>query len=88
MEDRLQRIDTMQAHWSEILNLLDALPRSEEVSAVLKSLESSCTPAEIGVDTELLKKTLLYCKEVRPRYTILQMLWDLELLKPLVETIL
>ena len=62
----------MQAHWSEILNLLDALPRSEEVSAVLKSLESSCTPAE----------------EVRPRYTILQMLWDLELLKPLVETIL
>ena len=87
-EDRLQRIDTMQAHWSEILNLLDALPRSEEVSAVLKSLESSCTPTEIGVDTELLKKTLLYCKEVRPRYTILQMLWDLELLKPLVETIL
>lgn len=87
-QGRLQRIDAIQLHWNEILQLLDSLPRSEDLVAILKSLASPCTPAEIGVDTDLLRKTLLYCKEVRPRYTILQMLWDLDVLKPLVESIL
>ena len=87
-QGRLQRIDSIQLHWNEILQLLDSLPRSEDLVAILKSLASPCTPAEIGVDTDLLRKTLLYCKEVRPRYTILQMLWDLDVLKPLVESIL
>ena len=47
---------------------------------ILRSLSSPCLPSEIRVDNELLKKTFMYCKEVRNRYTILQMLWDLELL--------
>ena len=32
------------------------------------------------IDQALLKDTFLYCKEVRVRYTLLQLLWDLELL--------
>lgn len=47
---------------------------------ILQSLSSPCLPNEIRVDKELTKKTFMYCKEVRDRYTMLQMLWDLELL--------
>ena len=36
----------------------------------------------------MLKKTFLYCKEVRARYTILQMLWDLDLLDALSEQVM
>lgn len=36
----------------------------------------------------MLRNTLLYCKEVRTRYTILQMIWDLGLLEPLSEQVI
>lgn len=85
---RLSRIDAMEAHWEEICALLDALPASEKIMDLLRSLDSPCLPAEIGVDNELLKKTFLYCKEVRARYTILQMVWDLGLLDQLSDEVI
>ena len=85
---RLARIDAMEAHWDEIMELLNALPSSQEVMDVLRSLESPCMPGEIGVDGELLKNTFMYCKEVRARYTLLQMLWDLDLLDSLSDEVI
>lgn len=87
-ESRLRRIDTMEAHWDEIDALLAALPTSESIMALLRSLESPCLPAEIGVDGKLLKNTFLYCKEVRARYTILQLVWDLGLLDSLSDQVI
>ena len=87
-EGRLRRIDTMEAHWGEIDALLAALPSSESIMALLRSLESPCLPAEIGVDGKLLKNTFLYCKEVRARYTILQLVWDLGLLDSLSDQVI
>lgn len=85
---RLARIDVMEKHWAEIDALLAALPSSETVMELLHSLGSPCLPREIGVEGELLRNTLLYCKEVRARYTILQMLWDLDMLEPLTGEIM
>lgn len=84
---RLKRIDTMEAHWDEIMDLLTALPSSQEVMEILRSLDSPCLPQEIDVDQKLLKNTFLYCKEVRARYTILQMIWDLGLLDSLSDRV-
>ena len=81
--ERLRRLDVMEARWGEIQALLEALPASQTVEGLLRSLEAPCYPAQIGVDRAMLRDTLLYCKEVRARYTILQMLWDLDLLAPL-----
>ena len=80
---RLKRIDAMEEKWAEIDALLAALPSSGTVMELLRSLGSSCLPAEIDVNEELLRDTFLYCKEVRARYTILQMVWDLGLLEEL-----
>jgi len=85
---RLKRIDVMEARWEEIRALLSELPSSKQIENILRSLESPCTPNEIGVDAELLKKTFLYCKEVRARYTILQMIWDLGLLDTLSDQVI
>ena len=85
---RLARIDSMEKNWAEIEKLLKALPSSEYVADLLKGLGSASTPAEIDVDKELLKKTFLYCKEIRARYTILQMLWDLGLLDSISDAVI
>lgn len=87
-EGRLRRLDVMEAHWDEITGLLEQLPTSRQVMEILRSLESPCLPGEIRVDDQLLRSTLLYCKEVRARYTILQMLWDLGVLEPLVDDVI
>ena len=85
---RLERIRTMETHWEEICALLDGLPSAEQITELLKSLDSPCSPSEIGVDKDLLKKTFLYCKEVRARYTFLQMVWDLGLLEQLADEVI
>ena len=85
---RLERIDSMERNWAEITALLEALPSSETVAGLLKSLDSPCTPAAIDVDAEMLKNTFLYCKEVRARYTILQMVWDLGLLDEMSDEVI
>lgn len=85
---RLKRIDTMDAHWPEIKALLKELPPSEKIESILRSLGSPCLPREIDVDDGLLKNTFLYCKEVRARYTILQMVWDLGLLDRLSDEVI
>ena len=85
---RLKRIDAMESHWDEITALLEELPSSTVVIDLLKSLDSPYLPQDIGVDRALLRDTLLYCKEVRARYTLLQMLWDLDLLEPLADKVI
>jgi len=85
---RLERIDSMERSWAEITALLEALPDSETVADLLKSLDSPYTPDAIDVDAEMLKNTFLYCKEVRARYTILQMVWDLGLLDALSDEVI
>ena len=85
---RLERIDAMEANWEQIDALLAALPSSQEIMDILDSLGASYLPAQIEVDNDLLKRTFMYCKEVRARYTILQMVWDLGLLDTLSDAVI
>ena len=84
----LKRIDAMEAHWGELLAFLEALPSSEKMAELLKSLDSSYLPEQIEVDADMLRNTLRYGKEVRARYTILQMIWDLGLLEKLSDQVI
>lgn len=84
---RLVRIARIEENWAEICSILAELPPADAVAKILQGLGAPCMPNEIGVDAVLLRDTLLYCKEVRSRYTFLQMLWDLDLLDTLVEEI-
>ena len=83
----LARIDSIEKNWNEILKLLNELPSSEKVAEILKSLNSSSKPEEIGVDKDLLKQTLKYAKETRARYSILQLIWDLGLLDECIDDV-
>ncbi len=78
----------IEAHWTDILELLHALPSSEEVAGILRNLGAPSHPQQIGIGQALLKDTFLYCKEIRARYTILQMLWDLDLLDSISDKVI
>lgn len=86
--DRHRRIDAFEAHWAEISKLLaEDLPSSEEIIRILKALDAPYLPAQVGIDDTLLRNALLYGKEIRARYTMLQMMWDLGVLEPLADRV-
>lgn len=85
---RLTRIDAMEQNWVQIEALLRELPSSESIMQILRGLSSPCLPQEIRVDKALLKDTFMYCKEIRARYTILQLLWDLDVLDSISDAVI
>ena len=78
-ENRLRRIDHIEAKWPDIISLLSSLPSSFSLQKLLKSIGCPCTPLDIGISADILHDTLLYSKETRCIYTICQLISDLGL---------
>ena len=80
LQKRNHRLDVIREHWAEIRELIETeLPKTEEMVSVLRSLQAPVTLGELGFPAEWVKETILCAKEVRDRYTMLQLLWDLGL---------
>ena len=81
IEDALDRVDRIQIHWPEIKNIIEnELPDSQEIVDILKSVGAPYKPSSVGIENDLVKDGLILAKEVRVRYGLLQLLWDLGLL--------
>lgn len=82
IENAVQRIDQIATHWEEIENIIDQdLPDPETVTDILKSIEAAYRPEQVGIEDTLVKDGVILAKEVRVRYGLLQLLWDLGLLE-------
>jgi glycerol-1-phosphate dehydrogenase [NAD(P)+] len=80
IEERNRRLEVMEANWPKIQELIQTLlPQTEEMEKLLQSLDAPINPEQIGVTMELVENGIQIAKEVRDRYTLLQMLWDLDL---------
>lgn len=80
MQARNQRLQTIEKKLKEILwAIRHDLPPVEEVENLLLSLDAPVHPEQIGVSLTEVREAVLYAKEVRDRYTLLQLLWDLGL---------
>ena len=68
--------------WPQILEVLHSVPSDQEIRALLTRAGGVVNPEDVGISSELVRDAIVYAKEVRPRYTVLQLLWDLNLLVP------
>lgn len=80
LEGWQKRIATIAQNWSAICEVLDRVPSSSEVAQLIQAVGGAIDPKQVGFSRDLVKSSILYAKEVRPRYTILQLLWDLNVL--------
>ena len=71
------RLDAIEKHWSCIQDLAQSVMPAEEVASILQQLDAPTKPTQIGVPKEMALQAILYAKELRDRYTVLQLLWDL-----------
>ncbi len=76
-----ERIRRIQEHWPELTEVMQRLPDADRVRSLLQKMGAAVSPADLGIDGELTREAILLAKEVRDRYTVLQLLWDLGLLE-------
>ena len=72
-----KRLLSTQTNWLQIKELAKQTVSSSTVYNILKQLDAPTKPHEIGVPKEMARQAILYAKEIRDRYTALQLLWDL-----------
>lgn len=79
--DRLKRIEVIHRNWPAILKILGEGPSALQLASWLKQTGAPANPSEVGITGEDLFHGILHAKEIRVRYTILQLLEDLGLLE-------
>ena len=61
---------------NDILSIIEALPDADEVIKMLKGIHAPYYPKQIGVSKEIFYNSIVYAKEVRNRFGLLQILYD------------
>jgi len=88
-EERLKnRLCSIESNWDRIKSLALDTTKSEVVENILARLNAPTLPSQIGVEKEMTKDAILYAKEIRDRYTVLQLLWDLDELENFADMII
>lgn len=72
-----KRLDNIEKNWHYIMKLASELKKPNEVRDFLLKLDAPTYPNQIGVEREMALQAILYAKEIRNRYTVLQLLYDL-----------
>ena len=85
---RDKRLAVIRDNWKKIQEMIEEnLPETEEMTALLKSLNAPVEPEEMDVPAQRAREAVEVAKEVRDRYTLLQLLWDLGLAAKYAETV-
>ena len=82
-EERLARVHKILENWKTIVGILKDLPSNSDLEAALVKAGAPVSPEELGINRDITLEGLIYAKEVRARYTVLQLAWDLGMLDEL-----
>lgn len=81
------RLERIMESWDSILGILDEeLPSAQALEGLLLSLQMPTTPEELGVNREDIPTLLKATKDIRDKYVLTRLLWDLGLLDELTES--
>ncbi|WP_066645007.1 sn-glycerol-1-phosphate dehydrogenase [Christensenella timonensis] len=76
LEQVEERRKAVAAHWDEIMRVAKSLPSAEEMADILNGIGAPYLPCQIGVDEQMARDGIIYAKELRNRYGLLQLLFD------------
>lgn len=77
----LKRLAVIEARWEEIRELAKTAPKAAEILKVLEGMGAAKVPADVGIPRQYVYDSIRYGKELRDRYTILQLMWDIDRLE-------
>ena len=72
------RLEVILANWDQILRIIDEeLPSAAELEKLLDIIQAPKTLAEIGVEETMLPVIFKATKDIRDKYVLSRLLWDL-----------
>ena len=78
VENHKKRIEVIVDKWDDILKIIDEeLPTSAQFEAILDSFEAPKSLSEVGMDDSNLGMVLKSTKDIRDKYILSRLLWDL-----------
>jgi glycerol-1-phosphate dehydrogenase [NAD(P)+] len=78
LDSHAKRLEVILAHWEEILQIIrEELPSYETITALLERIDAPKTLAEIGTSEELLPAIFACTKDIRDKYVLSRLCWDL-----------
>ncbi len=81
-----ERLDVIINNWDRILSIInDELPSPDETEAILDCIQAPKTAEEIGQSAELLPMTFKATKDIRDKYVLSRLAWDLGVLDEIAE---
>jgi len=77
-EKHRDRIKLISDNWDKILKIIDEeLPSSSELDKILDTIKCPKTASEIGIDEKLVPMTFKTSKDIRDKYVVSRLAWDL-----------
>ena len=73
-EEQLRRIRAAQERQQDIRDAIALLPRYEDILGAMRTLGALLTPAECGIDEQLLNLSMRCAKDYRSRYTLFKLI--------------
>lgn len=81
-EKHKNRLDIIIENWDKILTIIEQeLPSAEYIESFMKQCGFPLSCEEIGVEKESLKMTFMATKDIRDKYVLSRLCWDLGILE-------
>ncbi len=76
-----ERLDIILNNWDRILEIInEEVPASSEIEKLLDTINAPKTASQIGIDHKLLPMTFEASKDIRDKYVLSRLCWDLGLI--------
>lgn len=81
-----ERLEVILANWEDILRIIDEeIPSLQTLNALMDTIDAPKTLATIGIDETLLPTIFRATKDIRDKYVLSRLAWDLGIEKELLE---
>jgi hypothetical protein len=88
LEKHAKRLDVILEKWDDILRIIDEeIPSVEEFEAIMDAMEAPKSMEEIGMDPSILPMTFKATKDIRDKYILPRLFWDLGVLDEICEKV-
>ena len=84
-EKHARRLEKICANWEQIRGIFAQLPTGAQVEAILDTIEAPKYCTQIGMDRCILPMSVKAAKDIRDKYVLSRLLWDLGLLDEFAE---
>jgi glycerol-1-phosphate dehydrogenase [NAD(P)+] len=86
-ENVIARINLEETNWDYIKNIISGLPSADTIRKLLLSVAAPADPMAVGIDKKTFLDSFMVAKELRNRYGLLQILFDLGLTQQIAEQV-